>query len=55
MTTEPPTVSECHANAARILQHAEMETDRQLMGQLDDIARTWIMLGSEVRESLETV
>lgn len=45
-----PSPRECFANTARLLRNAEMETDRQVAGQLDDFARTWMALGSQVLE-----
>lgn len=47
---EIPTPDECYANTARILQNAEMETDRQLIPLFDDLARTWLMLGAQLED-----
>lgn len=45
-----PSPRECFANTARLLRNAEMQTDRQLAGQFDDFARTWMVLGAQVME-----
>lgn len=45
------TVDEAMANAARILQQAEMEiTNLQLMEQLGDLADRWIEIGRLLNE-----
>lgn len=36
--------AEAIANAARILSAAEASLDREMMGKLDDLARSWLAL-----------
>lgn len=42
--TEQVTVDSALANAARILHHAEGETDRHLMERLEKLADSWISI-----------
>lgn len=42
--TETVTVDSALANAARILHHAEAETDRHLMERLEKLADSWISI-----------
>jgi len=41
-----PTYEGCMANAARLLQYAEGETDLAKMSQYNEVAQTWINLAS---------
>lgn len=38
--------SQAIENAARILREAEVSTDREYMGRLDDLARTWVQIAT---------
>ena len=40
------TVDEAIGNAARLLRHAETETNHALMERLDEMASTWLQLAS---------
>lgn len=44
------TPAEAIDNAARLLRNAESETDREMMGKLDDLARSWIAIGELLAE-----
>jgi hypothetical protein len=39
---EAPTIDEAIRNAARLLRHAETETNLALMERLDEMAATWL-------------
>lgn len=53
-TTTPLTTDVALANAARILYHAEGETNLASMERLDDLANTWISIAALLHERDQT-
>lgn len=45
-----PTVEQALANAARLLEQAEMETNLALMERLDEMASTWLGMAQLLME-----
>ncbi|MCI3240280.1 hypothetical protein [Streptomyces spinosisporus] len=45
-----PTIEQALANAARLLEQAEMETNLALMERLDQLACSWLSMASLLME-----
>ncbi|MEU5596676.1 hypothetical protein [Streptomyces sp. NPDC020298] len=49
-SVEPLTVDGALANAVRLLQNAEMQTDHALMARLESLADSWIAIARTIAE-----